>query len=129
VEGVADTVCLIGFVAEEDLPLAYAAADVSVLPSVALEGFGLTIVESLAAGTPAVATPVGGMPEVLGPLQPSLLTQDATPAALASKLGAVLGGRCSVPDPVSCREYAMRFDWSAVFPRILHVWREAGADV
>ena len=56
---------LTGFVPDADLPHAYRAADLSVVPSVSLEGFGLVVLESLAAGTPVVVTPVGGLPEAV----------------------------------------------------------------
>ena len=46
---------MLGFVPDEDLPLAYRAANFSIVPTVALEGFGLITIESLAAGTPVVA--------------------------------------------------------------------------
>jgi len=125
--GLGERVRLLGFVPESDLPLLYAAADVSVLPSVALEGFGLTIVESLASGTPAVGMPVGGMPEVLRPFHPDLVTAEATTEALADALAQLLSGETSAPDPDACRAYATRFGWDAVFPRILGAWRDAGA--
>ena len=39
----------------------YRAGDVSVVPSVRLEGYGLVVLESLATGTPVVASAVGGL--------------------------------------------------------------------
>ena len=56
---------LLGFVPDEQLPFLYRAADLTVMPSLSLEGFGLSAVESLAAGTPVLVTPVGGLPEVV----------------------------------------------------------------
>jgi len=52
-----------GFV--EDLPERLATASVVVVPS-RREAFGLAALEAMAAGTPIVATRVGGLPEVLG---------------------------------------------------------------
>ncbi len=47
------------------LPAYYRAADVCVVPSRSLEGFGLVVLEALACGTPVIATDVGGLPEAL----------------------------------------------------------------
>ena len=47
--GLSEQVRLLGFLPDTDLPLAYRAADLSIDPSQALEGFGLTTLESLAA--------------------------------------------------------------------------------
>lgn len=58
----------LGFVPDEDLPALYRAADLFVLPTRALEGFGFVAIEAMACGTPAMGTPVGAIPEVLGPL-------------------------------------------------------------
>ena len=65
------------------LPLAYRAADLTVVPTVALEGFGLIAVESLAAGTPVLVTPVGGLPEVVAALSPALVLAATGSAPLA----------------------------------------------
>lgn len=56
----------VGFVDDRVLPIYYSMADVYVSPSL-LEGFGLTLVESLACETPVVAIRSGSTPEVVGP--------------------------------------------------------------
>ncbi len=55
---------LAGLVEHVNLPLFYNAADVTVVPSF-YESFGLVALESLACGTPVVASPVGGIPELI----------------------------------------------------------------
>jgi glycosyltransferase involved in cell wall biosynthesis len=57
--GLSDRVRFLGYVPEAALPGLYAAADLFVLPTEQLEGFGLVTVEALACGTPVVGTPVG----------------------------------------------------------------------
>lgn len=80
------TVRFLGFIPEADLPRYYQAADAFALPTRELEGFGLVTVEALACGTPVLGTAVGATPEILGPLDPSLLLRDRTPEAMAEDL-------------------------------------------
>lgn len=81
-----DHVRFLGYVPESDLPRYYQAADAFVLPTRELEGFGLITVEALASGTPVLGTTVGATPELLLPLDPSLVFQDTTPEAMAEGL-------------------------------------------
>lgn len=84
-----DDVTFLGYVPDADLPAAYASADVFVLPTTDLEGFGLATLEALASGLPVVGTPVGGTVELLEAVQTRtdlplpLLADDATARALA----------------------------------------------
>jgi glycosyltransferase involved in cell wall biosynthesis len=55
----------LGYVPGEDLPLIYRNANVFVFPSV-YEGFGLPILEAMAAGCPVVTTSAASLPEVAG---------------------------------------------------------------
>lgn len=126
--GVGENVRLLGFIPDDDLPLAYAAADMSIVPTIALEGFGLISVESLASGTPVLGTPIGATPEVLLPLSPNLVFDGATPADMANRIEAVLGGSIQLPDSAACREYARRFQWSNVLPKIQSLFEEAIAE-
>ncbi|WP_432498405.1 glycosyltransferase family 4 protein [Kineococcus gypseus] len=82
--GLAGTVQLLGFVPEEDLPGLHRAADLFVLPTLELEGFGVVTLEAFASGVPVVATPVGANPEVAGGLDASLLAASSTPPDLAA---------------------------------------------
>ncbi len=116
----------LGFVPDEDLPLAYRAANISVMPSLALEGFGLSAVESLAAGTPVFVTPVGGLPDIVRDLSEDLLLPSAKPAVLADRLIAALTGALSLPSTTDCQSYAQsRYDWSTVAAQTHTVYQEA----
>jgi len=67
-----------------------ASLDVFVLPS-AWEAFPISVVEALASGVPQVATDVGGTREALLDGRTGLLCPPGDPAALAERIGALLG--------------------------------------
>ena len=123
--GVESSVRFAGRLSDDDLASYYAAADVVVVPSLALEGFGLVILESLASGTPVIGTDVGGIPEVLGALAPDLVVPPGDPAALGGRICAALTGRSPLPDREACRAYAERFSWSATADAHLELYRRA----
>lgn len=123
--GLKDQVRLIGFIPDADLPSAYAAADLMVVPTVTYEGFGLVTAEALASGTPVLGTPIGGTPEILNGLEPSLVFQAPTAEAIADRLDAALAGRLPLPDPAACRAYAERYGWEAVAPCLRTIFDEA----
>lgn len=110
--GLADNVRLLGFIADDDLPLYYRAADLFVLPTVALEGFGLVTLEALAAGTPVLGTPVGATVEILGALDRRLLCRSAQPADLAAGIVRALDDSDRLPTEAVCRRYVLEhFSW------------------
>jgi len=74
----------VGFITEDDLPDYYRMADLFVLPTLELEGFGLITLEALASGVPVLGTPVGGTIEILSRLDPRYLFKDAKPDSMAS---------------------------------------------
>ncbi|MEK7305160.1 MAG: glycosyltransferase family 4 protein, partial [Nitrospirota bacterium] len=81
---------LVGFIPEEQLVAYYQAADLVLMPTAQLEGFGLVTVEALACGTPVVGTPVGAIPEVLGQIDPILISSGTDSRSFADALGRVL---------------------------------------
>jgi glycosyltransferase involved in cell wall biosynthesis len=124
--GLHDHVRLLGFVPDELLPAAYRAADLTVVPTTALEGFGLTTVESLAAGTPCVVTPVGGLAEVVAPFAPQLVTDSPSAADVAAVLARALRDEIPLPSATTCETYARRgFAWPVVAARVRQVYEAA----
>mgnify|MGYP000616119900 CR=1 FL=1 len=87
--GMQSHVEITGFVSEADLRALYALADVFVLPS-REEGFGMTVVEAMAAGTPIVATRVGSVPNVVEPGQHGFVVAPGNIAELADGIERLL---------------------------------------
>jgi len=120
--GLHNHVKFLGYLPDDQLPIAYQAADLTVVPSQSLEGFGLILLESLACGTPVLCTPVGGMPEILAPFSPQLITDSTNADAIALKLEALLTGELSMPSRTVCREYAVtNFNWSKIAQQVRQV--------
>jgi len=107
--GVAPRVRWIAPVTQPQLVRYYAAADVTVLGSVR-EGMPNVVLESLACGTPVVATEVGGTPEILTDPVAGRLVLERTPQAFASACRGVLEGP---PERLAVRAFAERYGWGA----------------
>lgn len=126
--GLQNSLILLGFVPDEDLPVAYRAANFSIVPTVGLEGFGLITLESMAAGTPVLVTPVGGLPDTVGQLSRDLILESNTVEALEKGLNAALAGTITLPDQETCQRFVREhFDWSVIAPQIWSVYEEAAA--
>ena len=117
---------LVGFLPDDLLPTAYRAADLTVVPTAALEGFGLVTVESLAAGTPCVVTPVGGLTDVVTPLTPELVAESPRAGDVGDVLARALRGDLALPAAAQCEAYAReRYDWPVVAARVRGVYEAA----
>lgn len=117
--GLQNDVRFLGFLPEEQLPIAYQAADLTVIPSQSLEGFGLVLLESLACGTPTVCTPVGGMPEVLENFTPELITETEKTEAIAHTLAQIIVQDVTLPTRKDCHQYAAdNFSWSVIGKKV-----------
>jgi glycosyltransferase involved in cell wall biosynthesis len=118
-----DHVRLLGFVPDKELRIAYAAADYSIVPTQCLEGFGLVTIESMAAGTPAIVTPVGSLPEILNPFSEELVLEGCDKKHIVTRLDEILSCRLSIPDAEACRNYVRKkYDWRVVAPLVKDVY-------
>lgn len=118
--GLSHRVIFTGFIPDDLLPAAYSAADFSVVPSEALEGFGLVALESLACGRPVLVTPVGGLPEIVSPLDPAMVMSHS----ITESLQHVMAHPDSLPSEEKCRAYATGFSWQKISRRVRSVYEE-----
>jgi len=112
-----------GLIKHEQMPYFYSAADVCVLPSY-YESFGLVALESLACGTPVVATDVGGLKSIIRQGETGYVVIDNTPHRLANKIALLL----SKPSPdtestLSIRSSVSRFSWPNIAEAIIRECR------
>lgn len=115
----------LGYIEEVDLPWLYRASDINVVPTLALEGFGLVAAEALAAGTPSMVTPIGGLPEVVTSLSASLVFRSSSAEDLADGLIAGLLGKMALPSQSACEAYAREhFASTLMAERTVAVYRE-----
>lgn len=104
---------------------AYHAADVFVLPSIH-EPFGIVILEAWSAGTPVIASRVGGVPTLVTDGADGLLFDPHDPAELLTQLLAVLRQPAL---RAALRERALltvqsQYTWEAVTQRLLNLYEE-----
>jgi glycosyltransferase involved in cell wall biosynthesis len=105
--GVADRVRLVGPVPQPELRDYYNAADLLVLAS-EREGWANVLLESMACGTPVVASAVCGTPEVVTAPEAGRLMAARTPDSLAEAVRLL---RSAAPERAATRRYAEGFSW------------------
>ncbi|WP_297621670.1 glycosyltransferase family 4 protein [Nocardia sp.] len=111
-----------GPVTDEQLTALYLEADLTVVPSLALEGFGLIALESLAAGRAPVVSDCGGLPDSVRDLDATLIVPPGDAEALSARIADALSG--IRPDPEKCRAHAETFSWDVAAHRHRDVYAE-----
>lgn len=112
---------------DEELARVLASAQVAVVPSL-YEGFSLPAVESMACGTPLVATTGGALPEVAGrDGETALLVEPGEPAPLAAAIDRLLGDARSREriGAAGRRRVLERFTWEVAARRTAAVYAVA----
>jgi alpha-1,3-rhamnosyl/mannosyltransferase len=108
--GLERRVVRLGYIPEEQLPGLYAAAAAVVYPS-RYEGFGLPLVEGLAAGVPVLASDLPVFREVGG--DEILLFDPVDPASIASALESALAADLGQCAREKRKAQSGKFDWNA----------------
>ena len=101
----------LGHIPEADLPDVYRDADLFVLPTARIEGFGLVILESFACGIPVVGTPVGAIPELVDLQGPGFVSQTAAASSIADVIESNLT-QYNAKTSDSVRKIAENYAWS-----------------
>ena len=117
---------LLGFIPPAKLVPYYQAADLFVLPSLALEGFGLVTTEALSCGLPVIGTSIGATPEILAPLDRRLIARSTEPHCLAEAvIGYLQGEWRQALTPQHLHDYVVRnFTWNRHVGRIENVYHD-----
>jgi teichuronic acid biosynthesis glycosyltransferase TuaC len=119
--GVADRVRFLGNVEQEGLRDYYGAADALVLAS-SREGIANVLVESMACGTPVIATAVWGTPEAVSVPEAGVLMRDRSVDALVEAARRLFAG---YPDRAATRRHAETFRWERTSRDHMEVLRAA----
>jgi glycosyltransferase involved in cell wall biosynthesis len=117
---VAERVTFLGAVPQAQLRQHYGAADALVLTS-SREGWANVLLESMACGTPVVASRVYGTPEVVAAPEAGVLMDERTPQGVAAAVNAL---RANYPDRLATRRYAEGFSWDETTDGQLRVFRQ-----
>ena len=107
--GIADRVRFVGAVDNVDLRWWYSASNTLVLCS-SREGWANVLLESMACGTPVIATDIWGTPEVVAAPEAGVLMQARTPQALVAAYHQLQSR--TIRDGAT-RSYAEGFSWAA----------------
>jgi glycosyltransferase involved in cell wall biosynthesis len=108
-ESVAGRVRFLGHVGQQDLPDYYNAADALILAS-SREGIANVLMESLACGTPVVATAVWGAPEVITSHVAGVLIHERSAKAIADGVKQLFANR---PARSETRKFVEPYTWEA----------------
>ncbi|WP_376087615.1 glycosyltransferase [Roseomonas sp. CCTCC AB2023176] len=117
--GVADRVRLLGGKPHEELRRYYGAADVMVLAS-SREGWANVLLESMACGTPVVASPAWGSREAVSAPEAGIVLDETTPASIAAGVRALLA---EPPSRAATRAHAERHGWGPTTQGQLDLFR------
>jgi glycosyltransferase involved in cell wall biosynthesis len=118
--GLGDRVRLLGPRPHRDLPALYGAADASVLAS-SREGWANVLLESMACGTPVIASDIWGNPEVVRAPAAGVIYQPNTPDGIAAGVRQLFA---ALPDRSATRAYAEPFSWDETTEGQLALFRQ-----
>ena len=118
-----DLIEFVGRVDQDQLPLYYNAADVCVVPSY-YESFGLVALESMACGTPVVASRVGGLPTLVHHGHTGYLKPWRCPEAFANSVEMIISSdRLQESLGQAARRRAEMMGWESVAAMISAEYR------
>jgi len=117
---VQDRVRFLGSISHHELQKVYAAADALILAS-SREGWPNVLLESMACGTPVVATPIWGNPEVVSSPAAGVLMKDRSAEAVVEGVERLFG---NLPDRAATRRYAEAYSWDDTSQGQIQLFRD-----
>ena len=121
--GIAQHISFTGFVHDADLRALYSGARVCVCPSL-YEGFGFTVLEAMACGTPVVCSSATSLPEVAG--NAALYCDPHKPEEMAVQLCRAFSDDAVRASLIADgRSNLLRFNWAETARQALAVYHQA----
>lgn len=104
-----NTIQFTGFMPEENLIQYYQAADLFILPTQDLEGFGISTIEALSCGVPVLGTSAGATEEILKKFDLEFLIPPASSKAISDWVLTKFQKKCLLQENISkkCREFVL----------------------
>lgn len=123
--GIQESVIFTGYVDDDHLKKLYLACDVYAVPS-RMEGFGLTVLEAMAAGKPVVATRVGSIPELMEDGVHGTLVDPGDARGMAGAICRYLGdeGLARGVGVINKTYAAERFSWARTAAGTIDAYRQ-----
>lgn len=121
--GLSNVVSFLGRIPDESLASCYAAADCFVLPTRALECFGLIVLEAFACRTPVIGSDAGAIPELVGQQSGDWSFPSGNAEILTERMQQFLSG--DLKADVRLREIALQYSYERIVP----LWCETVKDL
>jgi glycosyltransferase involved in cell wall biosynthesis len=118
-------VIFVGKVDESELRLYYSAANLTVVPSLWNEAFGMVNIESMRCGTPPVASALGAIPEIVDDGKNGFLVKDITPGGFAKRISEALGSDLEQIGKNGERFVGKEFFWDSIAEQTKKVYESA----
>jgi len=113
-----------GQILNEKIPEFLASANCFVLPSVS-EGFGIVILEAMAAGVPVIATNVGGIPDIIENGKNGILVEPKNPEAIVKAIIKIFSDSQFAQKLVqNANANLTRYDWDNIAQKINLIYQE-----
>jgi D-inositol-3-phosphate glycosyltransferase len=125
--GIGRQVVFLGAMSPSELPDVYSAADVTVVPSIDQESFGLTVVESWACGTPVIASSLPGMGSLVSEGVDGCLVQPGDVDALSAALKQAFVDQTTLErwGESGLEKVHKRFNWDGIAQTLEDLYQDA----
>jgi len=113
----------VGIVDQSNLPIYYNAADLFLLTSY-YESFGLSVLESLSCGTPAIVSNVGGLSNLIDNGVNGYLVNDISPKSFKTYIEYFFKNINIKKSSIECRKKAEYYQWSKSGRSMFNLYKE-----